>query len=932
MSAIGSTTSSITSANQGTLASGIGLVTGLNIDDTVNQLMAIASQSKDNLTSRTQTLSSEKSAFTQLESLLVAFQFESTQLGKDAVFTSRAVTSTNDAALSGAVDANGTPAVGTYSFTPVQTASSQQLLSQGFAATDAVGAGSITIGKGGVVNSGVSLNQLNGGTGFQRGQIRITDRSGASTVIDLSGARTVDDVINTINSNTNINVSASVSGDSFKLTDNSDGTGNLKVQEVSGGKTAASLGLNGINVASNTATGADVSSLGTKSALSSLNDGTGVQLRTGDDLSISLANGSTLKIDLGSASTLGDVINKINSASSGTVTASIGSDGNRLQLQDNTTGSGTFSVTNVDAGTAATDLGLTAAASGNTISGSRLVSGLQDTLISSLNGGDGLGTLGHLSITNRNGVASDVNLSGAETLGDIINAINAQATGVTASVNSARNGIQLTDTTGATTSNFIVANGDANNTASALGVATNTTATTVNGNGLQRRQISAGTLLSTLNGGAGIDVGDLNITDSNGQTSSLDLNGDLNKADDSAKTVGDVINLINGLHLGLNAKINDRGDGIELVDTAHGAGSIKVTEVGNGTTAKDLHLLGTSTTQVINGVSTQVLDGTATSTVQIAATDKLSDVVTKINALNAGVTASILNDGTGQRLSILANNSGSANEFMVDTSNSNLSLNEISSGRDALVVYGSSGSGGVLVSSSSNTFNNIVSGLDITVNSASQAPVQINVAASSDSLVSTVQQFVSAYNSVRTNLDTVTAFDSTTLTTGILFGTNETLQVQSSLSQIINGNYFGNGQFTTLAQLGISFDSNGQMQLNSDQLKSAFDKDPDAVRKLFTDPDRGIIPKLNSKLDDLAGATHSVISSRVDSLSATIDSNNDRIDQMTDSLNKQRDSLLAQFDALETTIAGLKSNLTALGSLQPIAPISSTSKATGSTG
>jgi flagellar hook-associated protein 2 len=355
MSAIGSSTSATSSANQGTLASGIGLVTGLNIDDTVNQLMSIASQAKDNLTSRTQTLTSEKSAFTQLESLLSAFQFETTQLNKAPVFTARAVTSSDDSALSGAVNASGNPAVGTYSFTPVQTASSQQLLSQGFAATDAVGAGSITIGKGGVVNPGISLDQLNGGTGIQRGQIRITDRSGASTVIDLSAARSVDDVLNAINSNTNINVSASVSGDKFQLTDNSNGTGNLKVQEVSNGKTAASLGLNSINVSSNTATGADVFSLGTKSALSSLNDGTGVQLKTGDDLSISLANGLKVTIDLGSASTLGDVINKINTASTGSVTASISSDGNRLQLQDNTSGSGTFSVANVGTGTAATE-------------------------------------------------------------------------------------------------------------------------------------------------------------------------------------------------------------------------------------------------------------------------------------------------------------------------------------------------------------------------------------------------------------------------------------------------------------------------------------------------------------------------------------------------------------------------------------------------
>ncbi len=196
------------SSTSGTLASGIGLVTGLNIDDTVNKLMTIASQSKNNLTSRTQTLSSEKAAFTQLTSLLVAFQFETTQLGNDSIFTSRAVTSSNDSALSAAVATDSNPAVGSYSFTPVQTASSQQLLSQGFAATDAVGIGSISFGAGGFVDPGISLDQLNASTGIQRGKIRITDRSGASSVIDLSYARSVDDVLNAINSNTDINVSA----------------------------------------------------------------------------------------------------------------------------------------------------------------------------------------------------------------------------------------------------------------------------------------------------------------------------------------------------------------------------------------------------------------------------------------------------------------------------------------------------------------------------------------------------------------------------------------------------------------------------------------------------------------------------------------------------------------------------------------------------
>ena len=107
-------------------------------------------------------------------------------------------------------------------------------------------------------------------------------------------------------------------------------------------------------------------------------------------------------------------------------------DGNRLELTDLTAGGGTFAVANVGSGTAATDLGLTTTAAGGTLTGRRLVSGLRDTLVRSLRGGQGLGTLGEIDITNRNNVTSTVNLAGAETLSDIVDAINGQATGVTA--------------------------------------------------------------------------------------------------------------------------------------------------------------------------------------------------------------------------------------------------------------------------------------------------------------------------------------------------------------------------------------------------------------------------------------------------------------------------------------------------------------------
>src|SRR4029079_29904 len=169
---------------------------------------------------------------------------------------------------------------------------------------------------------------------------------------------------------------------------------------------------------------------------------------------------------------------------------------------------------------------------------------------------------------------------------------------------------------------------------------------------------------------------------------------------------------------------------------------ITVTEVGNGTTAKDLHILGTSVATDVNGVTKQVIDGTATATVTIDEDDTLSDVASKINALGRGVTASLLNDGTRQRLSLSVDKSGAANELLLDTSNTRLSFQEVSSGRDALLLYGTSGSGGVLISSSSNTFSNVVDGLDVTVKNGTKAPVTVNVGSSTSSLVSTAKDFL----------------------------------------------------------------------------------------------------------------------------------------------------------------------------------------------
>jgi flagellar hook-associated protein 2 len=494
---------------------------------------------------------------------------------------------------------------------------------------------------------------------------------------------------------------------------------------------------------------------------------------------------------------------------------------------------------------------------------------------------------------------------------------------VTASVNTARNGIVLKDVSGGTAVNFQVSDGDANESATALGIVVDEATTTINSGSLARQQVSESTLLASLNQGQGIKVGDFTIKDSTGQIGAVDLN----PVDNVAVTVGDVIDRINALTIGVEARINDEGDGIVLIDTAAGSNQLTVSEVGSGTTAQDLRIKGTSVEVDVNGTPTEVINGTAKVTVAIGAEDTLADVAAAINELAAGVTASIVTDSTGQRLS-LTGGVGADNEYLFDASASTLKLQQIGDARDALLLYGTAGSAGsgVLFASKSNTFTDVVEGVDLVVKEGSLDPVTVSVSASGTPIVSAVQQFVDAYNSIRDLLDQVTDFDAESLTTGILFGSNESLRVDTELSRALTTRYFGVGSIQSLDAIGISLNDKGHLEFDSTKLTAAYNSDPESLKTLFTDETVGVAAKFNSVIDRLAGTTNSLLSSRADTLTRKIDFNADRIASMDETLAKQRERLLNEFYRIESVIADLQSNLSALSSIQSIPSLISQTK------
>jgi flagellar hook-associated protein 3 FlgL len=200
-----------------------------------------------------------------------------------------------------------------------------------------------------------------------------------------------------------------------------------------------------------------------------LNGGTGVALGS---FNITDRAGNTDVVNIGGAVTVNDVIGLINGAATN-ITASINADQTGLQLTDSS-GLILQSLTVTEAGgTTAQDLGILSVNDGDIV-GSDLNPVLRTTtLISDLDGGNGL-TLGQIDIVN-GALSGTVDLSGAVTVQDVLDAINnfpllplPPGLNVTASINSQGNALQVVSNVATTTA--VVSEVAGGNTAFLLGI------------------------------------------------------------------------------------------------------------------------------------------------------------------------------------------------------------------------------------------------------------------------------------------------------------------------------------------------------------------------------------------------------------------------------------------------------------------------------
>ncbi len=185
--------------------------------------------------------------------------------------------------------------------------------------------------------SGTPLDLASGLQVVNGGQTYTIDCSSAETVQDLLASFNGTDagILAAINdSGTGITLSTRVSGADFAVGEN-------------GGTLATQLGLRSFTE--------DV-------RLEDLNFGGGVDAVEGTDFTITLADETMapIEIDISGVETVGELLVLINAQSPGNLEARLATEGNGIELQDNTVGAGVLTVTTAGLSSAAIDLGLVA--------------------------------------------------------------------------------------------------------------------------------------------------------------------------------------------------------------------------------------------------------------------------------------------------------------------------------------------------------------------------------------------------------------------------------------------------------------------------------------------------------------------------------------------------------------------------------------------
>lgn len=242
----------------------------------------------------------------------------------------------------------------------------------------------------------------------------------------------------------------------------------------------------------------------------------------------------------------------------------------------------------------------------------------------------------------------------------------------------------------------------------------------------------------------------------------------------------------------------------------------------------------------------------------------LAGVRDAINAVNSSVSATIINDGATNHLVITSKDTGEVNSLKIAVTDSGDGNNTDTLGLSRLAYdpTASVGSGknmsqmqvaqnalleidGIAVVKASNTVTDSISGVTLNLLTTSGGTsANLSVASNKEKVKESVTAFVDAYNKLDTTLRSLTKYDETGKASGVLLGDATARSVISQLKSVMTKTITTGGNLTTLSQVGVAFQRDGKLALDSTKLDAAVASNFSDIASLFATTAKATDPQI----------------------------------------------------------------------------------------
>lgn len=328
------------------------------------------------------------------------------------------------------------------------------------------------------------------------------------------------------------------------------------------------------------------------------------------------------------------------------------------------------------------------------------------------------------------------------------------------------------------------------------------------------------------------------------------------------------------------------------------------------------------------------------------AENTLDGIRAKINAANAGVTASIVTDASGSKLVLTSTTTGAVSAVRI-TATDDDGVNTDAAGLSALAFNPPVAPGqmaqtqvarnamatinGLAITSATNKLDNVISGATLTLAKVTTAPVEVKVALDKGAISKAVSDFAKAFSDINGYINTQTKYDPASKRAAALQGDRATLTLQSSLRGVFLDSSSASSVFSRLSDVGLQLQADGSLKVNDSKLTLAL-ADPTELAKVFSSTasadsaEHGFAVRVKSLAGSLI-ANDGAITTRTKGLRDNVARNTTQQQKLEARVAMTEQRLLKQYAALDAIMAQTNATNSALS--QSLAALAAQSRAIG---